>query len=81
MTLHCIALLRREQGCVVDRSEALLHVPVGRPSAVAVLEPQVGSTQYYFSYCESGFRTGLIGDIIVTASHDGAKELFADVPL
>ncbi|KZV97474.1 cyclopropane-fatty-acyl-phospholipid synthase [Exidia glandulosa HHB12029] len=37
--------------------------------------------EYYFSYCESGFRTGLIGDIIVTASHDGAQELLRGVPL
>lgn len=37
--------------------------------------------EYYFSYCEAGFATKTLGDIILTVGREGAVEMMEDVPL
>ena len=37
--------------------------------------------EYYFSYCEAGFATKTLGDVIVTVGREGAVEMMEDVPL
>ncbi|KAH8800334.1 cyclopropane-fatty-acyl-phospholipid synthase [Xylogone sp. PMI_703] len=36
--------------------------------------------EYYFSYCEAGFREGVLGDVVVVASREGCRDLMKDVP-
>jgi cyclopropane-fatty-acyl-phospholipid synthase len=36
---------------------------------------------YYFRYCEAGFATKTLGDIILTVCREGATEMLEDVPL
>ena len=37
--------------------------------------------QYYFTYCEAGFRTKTLGDVIITVGREGATEMLEEVPL
>ena len=37
--------------------------------------------EYYFAYCETGFRTCTLGDVILVAAREGAMELAEGVPL
>lgn len=37
--------------------------------------------EYYFAYCEAGFATKTLGDVIITASREGAMEILENVPL
>ena len=37
--------------------------------------------EYYFMYCEAGFATNTLGDIIVTVSREGAMEMLEDIPM
>ncbi|TKA71624.1 hypothetical protein B0A49_03027 [Cryomyces minteri] len=37
--------------------------------------------EYYFAYCEAGFRTKTLGDVIVTVGREGAVEMAERVPL
>ena len=37
--------------------------------------------EYYFSYCEAGFATKTLGDVIMTIGREGAVEMMEDVPL
>jgi len=37
--------------------------------------------EYYFTYCEAGFATKTLGDVIITASREGAMEMLEDVPM
>ncbi|KAI9694148.1 MAG: hypothetical protein M1822_003419 [Bathelium mastoideum] len=37
--------------------------------------------EYYFTYCEAGFATCTLGDVIITAAREGAVEIAEDVPL
>ncbi|KAL9022814.1 MAG: hypothetical protein Q9185_000077 [Variospora sp. 1 TL-2023] len=37
--------------------------------------------QYYFTYCEAGFNTKTLGDIIMTVGREGATEMIEDIPL
>ncbi|KAL8950649.1 MAG: hypothetical protein Q9222_003333 [Ikaeria aurantiellina] len=37
--------------------------------------------QYYFTYCEAGFNTKTLGDVIITVGREGAMEMIEDVPL
>ena len=39
------------------------------------------SRQYYFTYCEAGFVTKTLGDVIITVGREGAMELMEDVPV
>ncbi|KAI0600039.1 cyclopropane-fatty-acyl-phospholipid synthase [Biscogniauxia sp. FL1348] len=36
---------------------------------------------YYFTYCEAGFVTKTLGDVIITVGREGAMELMEDIPL
>ncbi|KAK3716151.1 hypothetical protein LTR37_006596 [Vermiconidia calcicola] len=37
--------------------------------------------EYYFSYCEAGFATKTLGDVILTVGREGAVGMMEDVPL
>jgi cyclopropane-fatty-acyl-phospholipid synthase len=37
--------------------------------------------EYYFAYCEAGFATKTLGDVILTVGREGAMEMMEDVPL
>lgn len=37
--------------------------------------------EYYFTYCEAGFATKTLGDVIITASREGSMEMLEDIPL
>ncbi|KAL8720063.1 MAG: hypothetical protein Q9225_003031 [Loekoesia sp. 1 TL-2023] len=37
--------------------------------------------QYYFTYCEAGFNTKTLGDVILTVGREGAREMIEDIPL
>jgi cyclopropane-fatty-acyl-phospholipid synthase len=37
--------------------------------------------QYYFTYCEAGFATKTLGDVIITVGREGAMELMEGIPL
>lgn len=37
--------------------------------------------QYYFTYCEAGFVTKTLGDVIITVGREGALELMDGIPL
>jgi cyclopropane-fatty-acyl-phospholipid synthase len=37
--------------------------------------------EYYFTYCEAGFATKTLGDVIITVGREGAVEMMEDVPL
>ncbi|KAK4140843.1 Mycolic acid cyclopropane synthetase-domain-containing protein [Dichotomopilus funicola] len=37
--------------------------------------------EYYFSYCEAGFATKTLGDVIITVGREGAMELMEGIPL
>ncbi len=36
---------------------------------------------YYFTYCEAGFSTKTLGDVIITVGREGATEMLEDIPL
>ncbi|KAK4158268.1 cyclopropane-fatty-acyl-phospholipid synthase [Chaetomidium leptoderma] len=37
--------------------------------------------EYYFTYCEAGFLTKTLGDVIITVGREGAMELMEGIPL
>ncbi|KAL9104064.1 MAG: hypothetical protein Q9163_000961 [Psora crenata] len=37
--------------------------------------------QYYFTYCEAGFNTKTLGNVILTVAREGATEMLDDIPL
>ncbi|KAG6042281.1 hypothetical protein E4U41_000025 [Claviceps citrina] len=37
--------------------------------------------EYYFAYCEAGFLTKTLGDVIITVGREGALELMEGIPL
>lgn len=37
--------------------------------------------EYYFSYCEAGFLTKTLGDVIITVAREGSSELMDKIPL
>ncbi|KAK3391112.1 cyclopropane-fatty-acyl-phospholipid synthase [Podospora didyma] len=37
--------------------------------------------EYYFTYCEAGFMTKTLGDVIITVGREGALELMEGIPL
>jgi len=58
----------------------------------ALLKEHVGMTEgdvelfrrkweYYFKYCEAGFKTCCLGDVIVTVAREGAEVMAEDVPM
>lgn len=38
-------------------------------------------SKYYFTYCEAGFATKTLGDVIITVGREGAMELMGGIPL
>lgn len=36
---------------------------------------------YYFSYCEAGFRTSTLGDVIITVAREGTTEMAEEIDL
>lgn len=37
--------------------------------------------EYYFTYCEAGFKTCTLGDVIITVAREGAVQIAEDVGL
>ncbi|KAL9633646.1 MAG: hypothetical protein Q9164_004581 [Protoblastenia rupestris] len=37
--------------------------------------------QYYFTYCEAGFNTKTLGDVIMTVGREGAMEMLEHIPM
>ncbi|KAK7905400.1 hypothetical protein LTR67_000121 [Exophiala xenobiotica] len=37
--------------------------------------------EYYFTYCEAGFNTKTLGDVIITVARESAMEMMEDIPL
>lgn len=37
--------------------------------------------EYYFAYCEAGFATKTLGDVIITVGREGGLQMMEDVPL
>jgi cyclopropane-fatty-acyl-phospholipid synthase len=37
--------------------------------------------EYYFTYCEAGFATCSLGDVIIRVSREGTVDVASDVPL
>ncbi|MCJ1375059.1 hypothetical protein MMC20_006293 [Loxospora ochrophaea] len=37
--------------------------------------------EYYFTYCEAGFNTKTLGDVILTVAREGAMEMLGGIPL
>lgn len=37
--------------------------------------------EYYFAYCEAGFITKTLGDVIFTIGREGSVQMMEDVPL
>ena len=37
--------------------------------------------EYYFAYCEAGFATKTLGDVIFAVNREGSTEVLEDVPL
>ena len=37
--------------------------------------------EYYFTYCEAGFNTKTLGDVVITVGREGSMEMIEDVPL
>ncbi|KAK2593494.1 hypothetical protein QQS21_008810 [Conoideocrella luteorostrata] len=37
--------------------------------------------EYYFTYCEAGFVSKTLGDVIITVGREGALELLEGIPL
>ena len=57
---------------------------MGGKSQAASIVTIVGannSVQYYFSYCEAGFLTRTLGDVIITVAREGTMELMEGIPL
>lgn len=52
-----------------------------RPGARTRFEGPMLTGQYYFSYCEAGFATKTLGDVIITVGREGAMELMEGIPL
>jgi hypothetical protein len=36
---------------------------------------------YYFSYYEAGFKSGILGDCVITENREFNKDLFIGVPM
>lgn len=43
--------------------------------------PPLISAQYYFKYCEAGFLSKTLGDVIITVGREGAMELMEGIPI
>jgi cyclopropane-fatty-acyl-phospholipid synthase len=67
------------------------HIGQGTQKKMATKEPAGMSKsdietfrrkwEYYFTYCEAGFATCTLGDVIITAAREGTMEIAENVPL
>lgn len=46
-----------------------------------LLTPADHKFQYYFTYCEAGFLSKTLGDVIITVGREGALELMEGIPI
>lgn len=53
----------------------------GQPMGKKDVETFKRKWEYYFTYCEAGFRAKTLGDVIITVGREGAVEMMEDVPL
>lgn len=37
--------------------------------------------EYYFTYCEAGFWTSTLGDVIIRVGREGTREMAEDIPM
>ena len=43
--------------------------------------PEELADKYYYAYCEAGFSTKTLGDVIVTVARENTSALLDDIPL
>ncbi|EKG13441.1 Cyclopropane-fatty-acyl-phospholipid/mycolic acid synthase [Macrophomina phaseolina MS6] len=53
----------------------------GQPMGKKDVETFKRKWEYYFTYCEAGFRAKTLGDVIITVGREGAVEMMEDAPL
>lgn len=53
----------------------------GQASTKEEVETFKNKWVYYFAYCEAGFATKTLGDVIITVGREGATEMMENVPL
>ncbi|KAK5117380.1 hypothetical protein LTR62_005998 [Meristemomyces frigidus] len=59
----------------------LEHAEKGKRLSAEDVELFKRKWEYYFAYCEAGFATKTLGDVILTVGREGAVEMMEDVPL
>lgn len=77
------ALLAEHRGMTnsdVDLFRRKWEVSFFQPASLPAQKKADGS-QYYFTYCEAGFNTKTLGDMIITVGREGATELLEGIPL
>jgi cyclopropane-fatty-acyl-phospholipid synthase len=52
-----------------------------RDEIQVMVDADTESSQYYFTYCEAGFVSKTLGDVIITVGREGALELMEGIPL
>jgi cyclopropane-fatty-acyl-phospholipid synthase len=57
------------------------HLEGGKRMSEEDIELFKRKWEYYFSYCEAGFATKTLGDVIITVGREGAVQMMEDVPL
>ena len=57
------------------------HAESGKRMSEEDIELFKRKWEYYFSYCEAGFATKTLGDVIITVGREGAVQMMEDVPL
>ncbi|RDA85124.1 hypothetical protein CP532_1553 [Ophiocordyceps camponoti-leonardi (nom. inval.)] len=68
----------RDNFDVKIRSALLQEHPDMTEEAVEVFRRK---WEYYFTYCEAGFLTKTLGDVIITVGREGALELMEEIPI
>lgn len=53
----------------------------GQATSKEEVETFKNKWEYYFTYCEAGFATKTLGDVIITVGREGATEMIEDIPL
>jgi cyclopropane-fatty-acyl-phospholipid synthase len=52
-----------------------------KPFTLSVHKHDAHLSKYYFTYCEAGFLTKTLGDVIITVGREGALELMEEIPI
>ena len=74
------ALISEHKG-MTENDAALFRRKWEVSSASENTNPLLTQLQYYFTYCEAGFNTKTLGDVIITVGREGATELLEMIPL